>query len=82
MAHLAHHRQSRLKYFFVNFNFSMIHGGSSPQGVRVNKGQGREGGGMSRGIISLRSLVPKKVGKVTVSLQNAVTYIGAAANYM
>ena len=60
----------------------MIHGGSSTQGVRVNKGQGREKGGINRVFISLRSLVPKKVGKVTVSLQNAVTYIGAAANYM
>ena len=45
----------------------MIHGGSSPQGVRVNKGQGRERGGMNRVFISLRYLVPRKV---TVSLQN------------
>ena len=48
----------------------MISSGSFPQGVRVNKDQGREGGGMNRVFISLRPLVPKKVGKVTVAQQN------------
>ena len=43
--------------------------GSFPQGVRVNKDQGREGGGMNRVFISLRPLVPKKVGKVSLALQ-------------
>ena len=38
----------------------MIHSRSFPQGVRVNKGPGREGVGMNRVFTSLIPLVPKE----------------------